>query len=301
MHIHRPVITLGLMLFILMTRSALSPNDKISSWRERDFTHQSGDIILVANRVFRCTQEGIEKLDIPGYVRRIYSSRGILYYLRKEHIESTQWHIGYRDLNNGTSFESEVNITVEDRHIRRFFGSGSVTYVLAERDEKKNILFRVDLNTMDTVTTDVCDAILVDHTLYTIQKKAKTGLVEFYLDANGKTIPLTLEHEPGFTGVVDNRILFISDEAETEIIDMHAFRNLYRYSRRVVYAHPVDYNLVLERWELDSSRKRYFRANNIYQPSPLRLFIPENRILKVVIIFDGKRYSFQKGLITSEN
>ncbi len=355
MHLHRPVITLGLLLFILMPGSDLSPKDTVPSRGERDSTSQKGDIILVAGSVFRCTPGGIEKLDIPGSVRRIYSSRGILYYLRKERIESTQWHIGYRNLADGTSFESEVNLTAADRHIRRFFGSGSIAYVVAESDEKKNILFRVDLNTMETVTTDVCDATLVDHTLYRIQKKTEAGLVSFYLDASGRTIPLTLEREPGFTGVVDNRILFISDETETEIIDIHAFRNLYRYSRRVAYARPVEYNLVLEtfdevidrgeresifykvsingreagrtetgippviksfrimldpnsyqiveleRWELDSSRKRYCRANNIYQPSPLRLFIPENRILKVVITFDGKSYSFQKGLITTEN
>jgi len=354
MHIHRSVITLGLMLLILMVLSDLSPNDETPSRRKRDSTHKTGDIILLDNSVFRCAHGKIEKLDIPCCVRRTYSFRGILYYLRKEHIENTQWHIGYRDLNDGTSFESEVNITIKDRHIRRFFGCGSTAYVLAERDEKRNVLYRVDLNTMHMVTADVCDATLVDHTLYTIQKKAKR-LVEFYLDANGKTIPLTLEHEPVFTGVVDNRILFISDEAETEIIDIHLFRNLYRYSRHVAYAQPEDYNLVvetfdeeidkgeresifykifingretgrtetgippvtksframltpnsyqiikLERWELDSSRKRYFRANNIHQPSPLRLFIPENRILKVVIIFNGKRYSFQKGLIPSEN
>ncbi|MFC1670060.1 hypothetical protein ACFL20_06665 [Spirochaetota bacterium] len=49
-----------------------------------------------------------------------------------------------------------------------------------------------------------------------------------------------------------------------------------------------------ERWELNSKLKRYFRSNNIYQPKPMRLFIPENRVIRIDVIFDGKKYRYKK-------
>lgn len=45
-----------------------------------------------------------------------------------------------------------------------------------------------------------------------------------------------------------------------------------------------------ERWELDKMKGRYVRVNNIYQPEEVRLFVPENRIIKVRFDFDGEKY-----------
>jgi len=48
--------------------------------------------------------------------------------------------------------------------------------------------------------------------------------------------------------------------------------------------------LAPERWELNLKRERYERANNILQPEPMRLFVPEGIVLKVSISFDGRSY-----------
>jgi len=45
-----------------------------------------------------------------------------------------------------------------------------------------------------------------------------------------------------------------------------------------------------ERWELDRIKGRYVRVNNIYQPEELKIFVPENRILRIRFNFDGEKY-----------
>jgi hypothetical protein len=52
-----------------------------------------------------------------------------------------------------------------------------------------------------------------------------------------------------------------------------------------------------ERWELDREKGRYVRMNNIYQPDEVKIFIPENRIIKLRIEFDGKTYSINQSVV----
>lgn len=63
---------------------------------------------------------------------------------------------------------------------------------------------------------------------------------------------------------------------------------------RRVFRHPVAAGEILvlaaERWELNLKKERYERANNILQPDPIRLFVPEGLILKVSISYDGRSY-----------
>jgi len=48
--------------------------------------------------------------------------------------------------------------------------------------------------------------------------------------------------------------------------------------------------VALERWELNMARKRYERSNNIYQPGPVKIFMPRNLVLGVYLRYDGKEY-----------
>lgn len=54
---------------------------------------------------------------------------------------------------------------------------------------------------------------------------------------------------------------------------------------------PGEYHLIYaERWELDRKKSEYVRANNVYQPGSVKLYMPENRILKLRALFNGKEY-----------
>ncbi|RPI95958.1 MAG: hypothetical protein EHM32_04405 [Spirochaetales bacterium] len=67
-----------------------------------------------------------------------------------------------------------------------------------------------------------------------------------------------------------------------------------RVSRHAVAAGV--YQLVaMERWELNLRRERYERANNIMQPEPLRLFVPEGLVLRILLFCDGRSYRVVTG------
>ena len=54
-----------------------------------------------------------------------------------------------------------------------------------------------------------------------------------------------------------------------------------------------------ERWELDRKKEEYVRVNNVHQPKPARIYVPENRIIKLLFFFDGKEYKFSYVFVTA--
>ncbi len=61
---------------------------------------------------------------------------------------------------------------------------------------------------------------------------------------------------------------------------------------------PGKYHIIKpERWDLDKTKGRYVRMNNIYQPAELKIYIPENRILKIKIEFDGTGYTVNQSVL----
>lgn len=63
--------------------------------------------------------------------------------------------------------------------------------------------------------------------------------------------------------------------------------------RKYVVKLPEDeYHIVrLERWELNEGKNAYERANNIYQPRPVKIFLSQHRTTKLVIVREKKGYS----------
>ena len=62
---------------------------------------------------------------------------------------------------------------------------------------------------------------------------------------------------------------------------------------------PGEYYLITpERWELDRKKEEYVRVNNISQPKPVRVYIPENRIINISFSYDGKEYRFNSSIVT---
>jgi len=59
---------------------------------------------------------------------------------------------------------------------------------------------------------------------------------------------------------------------------------------RATVAPDTSHVVALERWELNMARKRYERSNNIYQPGPVKIFMPRNLVLGVYLRYDGKEY-----------
>lgn len=53
-----------------------------------------------------------------------------------------------------------------------------------------------------------------------------------------------------------------------------------------------EYHIIrLERWELHEGKNAYERANNIYQPKPIKIFLPQHRETKLVVVREKKGYA----------
>ena len=59
------------------------------------------------------------------------------------------------------------------------------------------------------------------------------------------------------------------------------------------------YNIIsAERWELDKSRGRYVRVNNINQPDEIRIYVPLNRVVKINYSCTGTVYTITQNVFT---
>jgi hypothetical protein len=56
----------------------------------------------------------------------------------------------------------------------------------------------------------------------------------------------------------------------------------------------------LERWKLDKAKGRYERVNNVQQPKPFRIFLPENRVIGIDVTFDGKKYEVRQSALLKQ-
>lgn len=56
------------------------------------------------------------------------------------------------------------------------------------------------------------------------------------------------------------------------------------------------YLVRMERWELDRVKGKYVRSNNIMQPRELKVFVPENRGIKILVEFTGSGYNIRQGV-----
>lgn len=72
----------------------------------------------------------------------------------------------------------------------------------------------------------------------------------------------------------------------------------------LVYHDRIEQNsyhiITLERWELNRARKQYMRVNNIHQPDSIKIYMPENRVLKLNVLFNGKNYTVRESFAVEE-
>ncbi len=54
----------------------------------------------------------------------------------------------------------------------------------------------------------------------------------------------------------------------------------------------------LVRWQLDKVKKKYRRVNNILQPKPFKITIPENRIVEIKVIYKKQKYNVSSSFVS---
>ncbi len=293
------------------------------------------------------------KIMLPGKLLASFCSGKSIYYLTgdesrgeegESHVEES-CRLGYSGPGNEgeeRSFSMEIKLLMGKRASVKIFAEGENVYIF----NGAGILYHVNLNSMAVSRKEgVIDAVLADRTLVLLEKESGN------LNINGKILPLIITGEIRIRRVTDNRLVFITNCDETEIVDTERGESIYQYSSQGSYAVPGDHNLVisvreeipgsempgahsmvfykiyidgietgrtetgesgsgkylrtsaapgryhvvrLERWELNLKRDRYKRANNLYQPKKIGIYIPQKRIIELEVNYNGTGYSFSK-------
>ncbi len=303
--------------------------------------------ILKEGKVFKI-ESGSVLLEIDGEILGITNQNDNLYYIKKS---GEDWIAGIY-----TDAEKKVKEIVIGAGFSRFYKLevyGEVFYFLADMvegngysaSENGRVLVRLSPeNNERKILKDVLD--------FRIMAGKLLLLIPSGVDYNGVIIPVTLTGDRYLERVIDNRLLFVTNGVDVEVIDIISERNVYLYRDGKIYPYSTDYNIVLEfndpipvsgtdsdnmiyyqislngldagrtettpmgvprttnlkaetgkycivkaeRWELDKTRGRYIRVNNIYQPGEIRMFIPEKRIMKIRFDFDGIKYTMTQSV-----
>jgi hypothetical protein len=113
------------------------------------------------------------------------------------------------------------------------------------------------------------------------------NLVFDALDVNPADKPLDAETMVFYKIFIDG-----SEEGRTETGLKHVVKSF------KIMCEAGEYHVIqVERWELDKWKKQYYRANNVYQPGAVRIFVPENRIIRLSLEFDGQEFQFRQSVM----
>lgn len=330
------------LLFVLSLHMSAAAADDAGV---RHCSVENGKIIIYSGDTVKSIQvEGT----ILGHSR---SDNGIYYISTKRDGAAKHSLIGYVDFQTGElKYERALPINLDEFPVKKFTVAGSTAYILAgsgPSPEAMGMLNRIDINSMtNTRLAGVADFHAQDDFLVVLGKQ-ESAMV---LTMNDVSVPVTLSGEGALRIQValDNRMVFVTNGEETDIIDLRSGLNIYRYGRDREMQVPGSYNLLvqaedtqvseqndrdmvfykvyidgtesgrtdsgpsqlarefraniepnkyhlikLERWVLNASKGRYDRENNIRQPQIERIYIPMNRIVKLIIEFDSKRYKYK--------
>ncbi len=293
------------------------------------------------------------KIEFPGKLLSSFCSGKSIYYLigneepgeEGESPVEENYRLGYSGPGNEgeeRSISMEIKLLIGKREVVKIFAEGENVYIF----NGAGILYHINLNSMAVSRREgVIDAALADKTPVLLEKESGN------LNINGRILPLTITGEIRIQRVTDNRLVFITNSDETEIVDTESAESIYQYSLQGSYAVPGDHNLVisireeisgsempgacsmvfykiyidgietgrtetgesgsgkyfrtsaapgryhvvrLERWELNLKKDRYKRANNLYQPKKIGIYIPLKRIIELEVNYNGTEYNFSK-------
>ncbi len=125
----------------------------------------------------------------------------------------------------------------EGAQIKRIAFELDAVYICVH--ENDSILYRADMNTgLVKQVSEVSDFLLLQDGLV-ILKKDNTFISSDFV------LPLYFSGKPSFKGYIDDRMVFVTDDIDTEVIDIKEKKAVYRYGNNVQLAVSSEYTVVL--------------------------------------------------------
>jgi len=231
-----------LLVFFIFSSSAsssaektpLTPNERAGKTVSSGTSHPA--YIASEGRIREVISREFQKFDIAGRVEYVHERDGIIYYLKSL---SSSLFLGYINPGGvGFLYEWPLPEYLNPAGIKRFFaGQGAGFIVTAD-----SVLYRLGINDLSLRSRKgVADALLVG---------GKIALVELsggacFFNFNGSRLPLTMTGDIIIKNIADDRIVFLTNGRDVELMDLAVMKGIYQYAPGVIYMAPEGYNLVI--------------------------------------------------------
>ncbi len=218
------------------------------------FAGMEHSFILRDGNIYQYDSYSCKKIELPFRVDKIFQTRDYLYYLASDkHNESLA--IG-KLLLTSENYKKEklLSINCSFSYIRRFIISGGIGYVVCKQSKDDTVsdyfLIIVDIKKSNVDKKEgITDIILVNDSIAVISSEEWGQSINY----DGEKLELSTGDDSFFRGILDNRMIFITDSAYTEIIDISQMKSLYFYSLNRECLQKFDYNIHID--IIDTFRK----------------------------------------------
>lgn len=171
-----------------------------------------------------------------------------LYYIRSGGngiIDDATVYAGCIPPDGAPRFEYPLSIDISRYKIVKLEAANGALFILTspvDGESQPGTLYRVQMNSGNVAEhAGVRDFTLAGIMPVLIQND-DNGI---FCAVNGRALPCTVRGKISIRGIIDERILFVSNGTESEVIDIQAMKSLYIYSREAVFATPGDFNITV--------------------------------------------------------
>lgn len=154
---------------------------------------------------------------------------------------------GAYNLQDKNIIQFSITTYSKETRLTRIAFESSAIYICVQSGD--SILYRTDVNTgLVKQVEDVSDFLMLKDSLI-ILKNDNTLVCNDYM------LPLYFSGKPLIKGQMDNRIIFIADDKDTEVIDIKEKRVVYRYNSNIQFAINSDYTVEITINDLPTGEK----------------------------------------------
>jgi hypothetical protein len=183
-------------------------------------------------------------LPVQGVVLDYYVMDTAILFVAKNEKEIVAGAYALQDKN---IIQFSIATNSESIQIKRIAFESDAIYICIH--ESDSILYRADVNTgLVEQVKGVSDFLILKDNLV-ILKNDNT------LVYNDFIVPLYFSGKPSLKGHMDDRIVFVTDDNDTEVIDIKEKKIVYRYSNNVQFAVSSDYTVELTINDLPTPEK----------------------------------------------
>ena len=239
---HRSKINLLLFLLIaVLSRLEIYPENNIS-------IPASG-----SNEIVHKAEDPFLGFKIKGSVGQFYYADNGIYYLKTiEEKDKKNFYLGFaRKTPSEIRFEEKLPFDLKGYRVKKLIAGRGIIYLVGEDENNDSgpgsILYRININDMGfSMKEDVLD-ILLHRERPVLLEKGEDGA---NINVDGAKLPLSIKGDIQIKRLVDDRLLFISNGKDTEVVDIRTIKNLYIYSNKNEYLLPDKYNLLVQAIDL---------------------------------------------------